>query len=88
MRHRGPPVKIAPGPLPFNPALITAVGCCFLCRIRTPNVFVRRYSNSGFTSNRYVTCFWLHAQVYWIFFVVYLNIIERSSQLRVLLESY
>jgi len=26
MRHRGPPVKIAPGPLPFNPALAVMPG--------------------------------------------------------------
>ena len=46
---------------------ITAVGRCFLWRIRTPKAFVRRNSNSDSTSNRYVTCFWLHAQVYWSF---------------------
>jgi len=33
---------------------ITALGRCFLWRIRTPNVFVRRHSNSDSTSNRYV----------------------------------
>ena len=44
------------------------------------------YSNSDSASNRYV--FWLHAQVYLEFFVVYLNIIKRSSLLTVLLESY
>jgi len=27
-----------------------------------PNAFVRRHSDSDSTSNRYVTCFWLHAQ--------------------------
>ena len=36
---------------------ITAVGRCFLWRIRTPNAFVRRHSDSASTSNRYVTCF-------------------------------
>jgi len=36
---------------------ITAVGRYFLWRIRTPNAFVRRHSNSDSTSNRYVTCF-------------------------------
>jgi len=46
---------------------ITAVGRCFLWRIRTPNAFVGRRSNSDSTSNRYVTCFWLHTQVYWSF---------------------
>jgi len=46
---------------------ITAVGRCFLWGIRTPNAFVRRHSDSDSTSNRYVTCFWLHTQVYWRF---------------------
>jgi len=36
---------------------ITAVGRCFLWRIRTPNAFVRRNSNSNSTWNRYVTRF-------------------------------
>ena len=66
---------------------ITAVGRCFLWRSRTPNAFVRRHSIP--TLHRIVTlrvsdftpkCIGV--------FVVYLNIIERSSQLRVLLESY
>jgi len=26
MRHRGPPVKISAGPLPFNLALVTPLG--------------------------------------------------------------
>ena len=46
---------------------IAPVGCCFLWRIRTPNAFVRRHSNSDSTSNCYVTCFWLHAQVIGVF---------------------
>ena len=46
---------------------LTAVGRCFLWRIRTLNAFVRRHSDSKSTSNRYVTWFWLHAQVYWRF---------------------
>ena len=57
---------------------ITAVGRCFLWRIRTPNALVRRHSNSDYIPNSCVTCFWLHAQVYWRF-VVYLNITERSN---------
>jgi len=36
---------------------MTAVGRCFLWRIRTPNAFVCRHSNSDSTSNRYVTCY-------------------------------
>ena len=43
---------------------ITTVGRCFLWRIPTTNAFVRRHSNSGSSLNRYVTCFWLHAQVH------------------------
>jgi len=45
---------------------IAALGRCFPWRIRMPNAFVRRHSNSDSTSNRYV--FWLYAQVYWSFF--------------------
>jgi len=36
---------------------ITAIGRCFLQRIRTLNAFVRLHSNFDSTSNRYVTCF-------------------------------
>jgi len=59
-----------------------------IMHIRTPNAFVRRHSNSDSTSNRStlrVSDFTLRCIGV---FVVYLNIIERSSQLRVLLESY
>ena len=67
---------------------ITAVGRCFLWRIRTPNALVRRHSNSEFdipnsalrVSDFTPKCIGV--------FIVYLNITERSSQLRVLLESY
>jgi len=66
---------------------IAAVGPCFLWRMQTLNAFVRLHSililhrtvltlrGSDFT----LKCIEV--------FVVYLNIIERSSQLRVLLES-
>jgi len=66
---------------------ISTVDRCFLWRIRTPNALVRRHSKFDYIPNSCVTCFWLHAQVYWRF-VVYLNITERNNQLRVLLESY
>ena len=66
---------------------ITAVGRCFLWRIRTPNVLVRRHSIP--TLHRIVT---LHVSDFTPkcigVFAIYLNITERSSQLRVLLESY
>ena len=67
---------------------ITAVGRCFLWRIRTPNALVRRHFLIP-TLHQIVTlrvsdftpkCIGV--------FIVYLNITERSSQLRVLLESY
>jgi len=57
---------------------ITEVGRCFLWRIRTPNSFVRRHSKFASTSNRYVTCFWLHAQVYWRF--CYISEYNRKKQ--------
>ena len=66
---------------------VTAVGRCFLWRIRTPNVLfvviliptlhrTVTLRDSDFT----LKCIGV--------FVVYLNIIEKSSELRVLLESY
>jgi len=64
---------------------MTAVGRCFLWRMRTLNTFVRRHSTS--ISNRLT----LHCSDLTVKciggFVVYLNISERSNQLRVLLES-
>ena len=66
---------------------ITAVGRCFLWRIRTPYAFVRRQSIP--TQHRMVTLSVSDFTPKCIgVFVVYLNITERSSQLRVLLESY
>jgi len=66
---------------------ITAVGRCFLWRIRTPNALVRRHSIP--TLHRIIT---LRVSDFTLkcigVFVIYLNITERSSQLRVLLESY
>ena len=67
---------------------ITAVGHCFLWRIRTPNALVCQFilkfdyiPNSALRVSDFTPkCIGV--------FVVYLNIIERSSQLRVLLESY
>jgi len=67
---------------------LIAVGRCFLWRIRTTHAFVRHHSilvliRTVLTlrvSDLTLKCIGV--------FVAYLNIIERSSQLRVLLESY
>ena len=65
---------------------ITAVGRCFLWRIRTLNAFVRRHSGSNATTKRLtLPCSDFTLKCIGDF-VVYLNIIERSNQLRVLLE--
>jgi len=66
---------------------ITAVGRCFLWRMRTLNAFVRRH----FILILHRTVLMLRVSDFTLkcigVFVAYLNIIERSSQLRVLIES-
>ena len=65
---------------------ITAVGRYFLWRIRTPNALVRHHSEFDYIPNSALRVSDFTPKCIGIF-VVYLNITERSSQLRVLLES-
>jgi len=66
----------------------TAVGRCFMWCIRTPNAFVRRHSTFDSTSNRATLRVSDFTLKYIGVFVIYLNMVERSSQLTVLVESY
>ena len=66
---------------------ITAIGRCFLWRIRTPNALVRRYSEFDYIPNSALRVSDFTPKCIGVF-IVCLNITERSSQLRVLLESY
>ena len=65
---------------------ITAVGRSFLWRIQTPNALVRRHSEFDYIPNSALRVSDFTPKCIGIF-VVYLNITERSNQLRVLLES-
>ena len=66
---------------------ITADGRCFLWRIRTPNALVRRHSNFDYYRTVALRVSDFTPKCIGVF-IVYLNITERSNQLRVLLESY